>query len=167
MNNTEEARRIVNGPAAEEEPQGAEILHLRVECDGDAGEVLQRSQEVLLAILDNPAREIASLRAAVPEWFRDSCAPEETPEQARARIERRRSLPLEQQLREEREERWSVDAWLHWFTDEERFWSWWSAHVVSPNTLDISVAVTDWPAPLDALGWTFRAAGANHVEADD
>lgn len=166
MNQTEEARRIVNGPAAGEEPQGAEILHLRVECNGDADEVLQRIQEVLLAILDNPAREVASLQAAVPEWFRDACAPEEAPGQAKGRIERRRSLPLEQ-LREEREERWSVDAWLHWFTDEERLWSWWSARVVSPTTLNISVAVTDWPAPLGALEWIFRAAGANYVEADD
>ena len=113
-----------------------------------------------------PGREVASLRPALPGWFLEACAPAETPAQARARLAHRRALPRDEQLRHERDDPWSVEAWLHWFTDEERLWSWWSARVTAPDFIDLTLAMTDWPAPVAALEWTFRAAGSTEIEFD-
>ena len=166
MDGYAEVRRVMRGPDTDEQPQGAELRHFRIRCDGNAEHVLKRAQEVLLVLLHHPSRDSASLRSAVPNWFREACAPAETLEQGRARVEHQRSLPGDQQRRAGAERPWSLDAWLHWFTDEERIWSWWSARVTDPDTIALTLATTDWPAPVAALEWTFRAAGSAEAEFD-
>lgn len=163
-----EVQRLANGPGSGQEPDEAETMHLRVRCGRNADAVLHRTREVLLAVLRSPAGSgPAELRAAVPEWFRQACAPEETAEQEQGRTERRRALSPAERLREVQDRRWSLDSWLQWFTSKKRLWCWWDAQVRDPNTIDAAVLVLNQPAPVAALDWAFRAAGANAVEIED
>ena len=163
-----EVQRLANGPDPGAHPDDAETMHLRVRCGRNAHEVLHRTRELLLSVLRSPAGSgTAELRAVVPEWFREACAPEETAEQEQARAERRRALSPAERLREVQDRRWSLESWLQWFTSKKRLWCWWDAQVRNPNALDATVLVLYRPAPVAALDWAFRAAGANAVEIDD
>lgn len=163
-----EIRRLANGPESAEEPDGAETMHLRVRCGRNADQVLHRTRELLLAVLRSPAGSgAADLRTAVPEWFREACAPEETAEQEQTRLERRRALSPAERLQQVQERRWSLESWLQWFTSKKRLWCWWDAQVRNPNAIDATVLVLNRPAPVAALDWAFRAAGANAVEIED
>jgi hypothetical protein len=45
----------------------------------------------------------------------------------------------------------------------ERQWFWWDAKVEREGTLRVTVEVPGQPAPLGALDWLLRAAGAVEV----
>ncbi|WP_243788691.1 hypothetical protein [Saccharopolyspora gloriosae] len=125
MTPTEEICRIKGEEIGVESPSGMEFSHVEVNCPGNADHVLENAREVLLSVLRaferaDPNRD--QLVASVPGWFRGECAPKETSAQTRAKMEHRRSLPLTERIKEEDEEWWSLESWLHWFTDEERQW---------------------------------------------
>lgn len=61
-------------------------------------------------------------------------------------------------------ERWSVGAFVFWFTPAERFWFWWSAKIENPDLFQVEVIAIDLPFPWGSLDWLLRASGAISVE---
>ena len=55
--------------------------------------------------------------------------------------------------------------WLFWLLPEERTWYWWDGEVSGPHEVRLWVEVAGGPAPLGALEWLVRAAGADAAEA--
>jgi len=117
----------------------------------------------MLANVGPPWPEVQVWSERLPQWFVRACAPEQTPEEAEAWLRWWRSLPVQEQARASREQRWTLADWLFWLETSERTWFWWGAVVDSPDTARLIVEVPGWPAPLGALDWLLRAAGAVEI----
>lgn len=166
----QEAQRLKTSPEPGARPGALGTVQFTAACAGDAPQVLQRARDIL-AIIN--ARTLATWptsgewRALLPQWFLSACAPSKTKEESDRFMAWWRTLPPEEQARVEREEAWSLDAWLYWMTPENRSWTWWDARAFNRDSLIIAVEVKDWPFPWGALRWLFRAAGAENLTADD
>ena len=138
----EEIERVKVGSAPGELPVGGLISHVTARCPGNSAEVLERAREVLLSVLQglSGTEEGASVSDLIPRWFIDECASGAGG--------------------------WTLQNWLHWFTDEDRQWFWWDVDVVSSEVLDISIVTEDWPVPVGSFEWMLRASGATEVEFD-
>jgi hypothetical protein len=78
-----------------------------------------------------------------------------------------RTLPPAEQARASQDRRWTLADWLYWLEPTQRQWYWWDAIVEDPDTLRLVVQVPGWPAPLGALQWLLRVAGASDlIEAE-
>ncbi|WP_258341726.1 hypothetical protein [Saccharopolyspora gregorii] len=134
----DEIARVEESTALTGFPAGAVLSHAVAACPADAEPVLARAREVLSAVL----RALEAGRSPVeriPDWFRQEGSIGGT-------------------------DRWSLSAWLHWFTAEERHWYWWGADVVAPGTVRVAVATADEPVALGSLEWLLLAAGAARVD---
>jgi len=131
-----------------------------------ASSILNQSRDVLTVVLDHAGSswpELDEWRRLLPQWFVDRCAPERSEQEAQEWLRRWRDLTPEQRVRAERVEPWSLADWLHWMQPESRQWFWWHALVGSDGTLRVQLEVLGWPAPVGALEWLLRAAGADDV----
>lgn len=174
MAHDEEMRRLLDGPRPAERPHGIGLVQLVAHCEGDASEVLKRVREVLSVVLaSEPANwpPADAWRSILPAWFVSACAPEVTHAEAIAAVERRRErwqgLSVEEQSREVEQMRWSLSAWIHWFSPGQREWFWWDAEVSEFDTLHIRVEIDGHPFPSGSLRWLLKAAGARSVEEED
>jgi hypothetical protein len=161
----EEQRHLRDGPLPGERPRGVGTVTVVARCRGDAERVLERAREVLGVVLTHaaaspPRPSLGVWRRLLPEWFVESCAPEQSREQAERGLRWWRDLPPEERARVSREQPWRLADWLYWLRPPERQWFWWHAVVESPDTLRVMVEIPSWPAPLGALEWLLRAAGA-------
>jgi len=130
---------------------------------------MARAREVMAAILDGPESQQSPAefwRDELPRWFVEACAPERPREEVEQWLHWWRSLPLEEQARATREQPWTLADWLFWLDPCERQWFWWDATVDHPDRATIVVEVPGWPAPLGALEWLLRAAGAIEIFHD-
>jgi hypothetical protein len=162
----EERRHVEGGPRRGERTD--ELVVVVAARAGDPNLVLQNAREVMLAVLDHPGSPWPSLdgwRGQLPQWFVDRCAPEMSTDEAAEWLAQWRSLPPAERAEEERNRSWSLGDWLYWLEPEHREWLWWDA-VVTNGTVNITVQVSGWPAPLGALDWLLRAAGATEVTVD-
>lgn len=64
-------------------------------------------------------------------------------------------------------ERWSVDAFVHWFEPSEREWWWWGIESESEDTLTVCLAVEEYTVFHAALDWLLYASGAAVVEDEN
>jgi hypothetical protein len=132
--------------------------------------VAARAREVLRAVLAHAGPSwptVSEWRQLLPAWFVEGSAPEKSREEAERWLGWWRSLPAAEQARVTREQRWALPDWLHWLEPAERQWFWWDAVVENPETLRVMVEVPGWPAPLGALEWLLRAAGAVEVSHEE
>lgn len=164
-----EAARLENSPAEGTKPGGLGTVQFTADCPGNATEVLRRAKEVMQIVSERtlsvwPSNE--QWTSVLPGWFLSACAPPKTKEESDKFMVWWRSLPREQQARAEREEAWSLEAWLHWMNPRNRVWTWWDARVINTNTVIVAIEVTDWPFPWGAVRWLFRTAGARHLESE-
>ena len=165
-----ELRRLYEPPADDEKPEGIGIVRFDALCPDGAISCLERTREVLGAVLRNstgrwPTNE--EWRALLPHWFVERCGPEKTKEQVEAWLQWWRSLSDEEQLRAEREKTWSLSSWLYWMDPDQRHWHWWDALAEDDKKLKVATTVDEWPFPWGALAWLLRASGASRVEAEE
>jgi hypothetical protein len=130
--------------------------------------VLGRCREVLAVVIDHQAGDwpdVSAWRELLPSWFVEAC-PDESPEETERWLAWWRSLPREQQVEAERARAWSLADWLYWLEPDERQWFWWAA-TVEDDALRVAVELSGWPAPLGALEWLLRTAGATTVTVEE
>jgi hypothetical protein len=146
---------------------GRLTLALEAHCPGGAEVVLERTKDVLRGVVTPRARggawpDLGQWRRVLPGWFVDACAPEQTEEQLVAWLKRWRSLSPAEQVAEEQRQAWALADWLHWFAPgpDERQWRWLGARVITPDRLEVTLAVSGLPTAYGAFGWLLRAAGA-------
>ena len=165
----EEQRHLQTGARREERPGGAGLVRLTARSHGDAPAVLARAREVMAAILDGagpPWPPAESWRRKLPSWFVEVSGPERSQEEVEQWLRWWRSLPPGEQARAAQDQQWALADWLFWMEPSERQWFWWDASVDGPDAATVVVEVPGWPAPLGALEWLLRAAGAIEVVRD-
>jgi hypothetical protein len=141
-------------------------VRVAARCHGDAGSVRERAVEVLRAILAHggpPWPAVAEWRKLLPGWFVENSAPERSRAEAERWLVRWRSLSAEEQAKATSVQSWTLADWLYWLEPAERQWFWWDSVIESPDELHVMVDVPGWPAPLGALDWLLRAAGAVQI----
>jgi len=167
MLDAEELRRVEMGPRAGEAPRGL-LCQFTVRCPGNAPEVLSRARTVLAAVLRRDLDSWPSTHdwsRILPKAFVSSCAPERTQEEAERDLARwDRMSPREKAAHQEAP--WELSAWLYWFAEEDRGWSWWDARLENSEGFSVSVVIDGWPFPSGSLRWLFRASGASNVTAE-
>ena len=132
--------------------------------------VLERVREVLRLVLaagEGEWPDLAEWRVTLPQWFLSACAEEETPENAEKWLAWWRTLDPDARAQAARDRPWSLTDWLHWLYPPERQWFWWGASTNGDDLITITVVVNGWPAPLGALEWLLKAAGASTVVTSD
>ena len=151
----DELRRLLRGPAADEQIPAPGLTRVHVHCPGNAEEVLARVRRALtIVLLEKPRRWPTNeeWRAKMPDWFVAVCKPEMTDEdEDRLMKLARRNWP------------WTAGNWAYWFTPEQRTWRWWDARVENPDLLVIELWVEDYMV-RNALDFLLRAAGATHAD---
>lgn len=162
---TDELDRLRAGPSGQESPQGF-VVRFEAEHDEPTA-ALERMRELLVRTVPSMAngnRQAAV--AAVPEWFRDECRPEWTPEELQEEMRRRRSVSPEDRAVAERTARWSLRNWLAWLDPELRSWWWWDGRVESDGRLVVEILVEGHPFASGALLWMLRAVGCAEITED-
>lgn len=163
----EEARHLIFGPRPGEAAGGVGCIVVAV-TGPEPVSVLRRCREVLAVVIDHQAGvwpDVAGWQELLPSWFVEAC-PEESSEEADRWLEWWRSLPRDQQFEAERSRAWTLADWLYWLEPAERQWFWWDAKVEG-DALHVIVELSGWPAPLGALEWLLRAAGASTVAFEE
>jgi hypothetical protein len=166
----EELRHLDVGSRPGERASGTGTVSVVAHCHGDAGLVGERAREVMRAVLAHvgpPWPSSDEWRQVLPQWFVEGSAPEQSREEAERWLGWWRSLSAEEQARVTRAQRWTLADWLYWLDPSERQWFWWDAVVEKGDRLRVIIEVSGWPAPLGALDWLLRAAGAVGVTHDE
>lgn len=130
-----------------------------------AAQAIANAKEVLRNVAALPTSAFASGEAmsALPEWFVQACAREESNEEQASWLRWWRSLDGEARARAASERPWTVDDWLYWMRPDERQWFWWESRMASPDAGLVSVEVADWPAAVGSLLWLLRASGVDDL----
>lgn len=146
MNDAELARLKSSSINAAEPTGGIFRYPLRVECAGDAVHVDRRLRDLLFKTLERAedGLSVNEWRSVLPAWFVEACSP----------------LPASKNTSDV----WSLDAWIHWFTDEERSWEWIGSTVVNQNRFDITLSVIEFPFAKGALEWAIMTAGGTNIQ---
>ena len=141
MNTSDELRHLLKGVEPGEKAKGLGIALFKVNCPGDANNVLKRCQEVLEIVLRQDNKNWPSddkWQILLPEWFVARCAPERTLEEEEQLLELWQKLSPEEQRIASSEEQWAISEWIYWFQPEERQWFWWDAFAESDNVFTSS-----------------------------
>lgn len=156
---TSESVRLAQGPDPGEEPMRGYLVS--VSLRGDAADVIARAKAVLRDVVDLPVGAFASgaAVAALPGWFVDACAEEESDEERAAWLQWWRSLDDRARVTAADERPWTVADWLYWMCPDERQWVWWESRVAAADAGVVSVVVDDWPEAIGSLLWLLRASG--------
>lgn len=129
-----------------------------------------RCVEVLLAYIRGVRRfgsvDSRLLRASLPKWYREACAPDKTTEEAKTYIEWLRNLPYPARIEHAETPRpWTLKAWIYWMDPERREWHWVSSSG-SENRGIVWIDARSHPFADGALVWLFRSAGAVEVDSE-
>lgn len=138
---------------------GRSRTELLVACEGNSLEVLQKTTDVLIQVLEKSSDvddSIVDWEAALPTWFVRKCAPE------------MQDSEVEKFLRTEEgtktlSEIWTVSGFLYWFLPAMRSWYWSSGTIAGPDKLSIHLIVDGFPFAWGALKFLLRAAGAREI----
>ena len=124
--------------------------------------VLARLQEVLLAVLpvlDRSSGDVDAGVAALPAWFRATCAPAWDSPAGQAERERIASLRGAEARRAGWAARWTPDEAVRHLLPDERVWRFHSATVVD-EALHLCVQTPGFSTTLTSLKWLLSACGA-------
>ena len=137
-----EPDRLARGPdPGEAAPPDA--VHRAYTCPGGAAAVLERTREVLGAIVPAPRPwpDLDGWRHRLPAWFVEACSDD-------VRVS---TCVVD---------RWSLRAWVWWFQPEQRRWTWWDARAAGQQ-LTVTLAPTGVGSLLlGSLEWLLEASGA-------
>ena len=142
------------------------LFEIDAEATGTAQRVLDRSREVLTAILRAMRSASAGVEApapTLPQWFLEASGLERSVVEERAWQDELARMPQAERENAEAAERWSVSDFLYWFEPDQREWWWWGADVRDEDNVRIYLVIREFSVPHDALDWLLRAAGAQSV----
>jgi hypothetical protein len=147
----------------------AEIAAIELSVgSADSGLLLQRCREVMEVVLRHDEQQdwptLAGWRRELPEWFVVACGPEQSGEEAQRWLVWWKSLPPAEQGEVEDRQPWALSDWLEWLQPSERTWYWLGAEKDGPHRLRVWLDVDGSPAPIGALEWLLKAAGATEIE---
>lgn len=167
MNQSDEMKRVELGPQSDEPAPGLLILPYRARSNGSAAMALDRTKEVVRAVIsvpDDQWEDMQSLAQRFPQWFVGSFRPEATrKEEERWLAQWRKASPIDKhRLHEERG--WELSGWCYWMEPEHRDWQWWRSEVIHRDEAIVEVAVFEWPFASGALRWILRSSGFSAVE---
>lgn len=131
-------------------------------CEANCRAVGGRIREVLscLGARADTWPSVEVWRAALPEWFVRQCAPAlSRPEADEELAAWRRMSPVEQRARAA-SVAWSLAEWLDWMRPERCAWRLERVGEPADGSVEVSLTVDGWPAPIGAFEWLARAAGA-------
>lgn len=164
-----ERRRLIEDPAPDERAPGT-VAEAAFACRGDAGEVLGRVREMMLAanrqaMADGwPGRKAwADLLAP---WFEAACV--DAQEWLARDAERRAAadLPDGEAAAARFAAKWTVDGWLRAMHPNVRGWIWREGEAQGAERIRVSVERLDSEAGLPGeVLWLFHAAGACGIAA--
>ena len=171
MKPDEELRHLIDGSNSADVLNNPDIMIFKISCTNNAQLVLQKCKEIMQLILYHQTENWPSEEKwykLLPKWFVDVCSPETTSEEDEEYLAKWRQLsPQEQMLLEESP--WSVMEWVSWFEPNDdpynqRYWFWWDAFIVDPDTLIIAVTIIDLSIPYGSLFWLLKASGAIDIK---
>ena len=162
-----ELERLLHRPKEGERPGGIGTVRFVARCPGGtANEVLaiaKHALEVAIRFTTAGTFDESAWTATLPKRFVGNSAQPRSQEE----IDRESVLPIEERIRLQKEQRWSVRMFMNSFLPELGFrhWSWWDATVLDENHIGVAVQVKEWPFPWESLRWLFRASGADDIES--
>ena len=167
-----EEKRIIHG--ANDDPIGGlGTNRFIVHCNGNASLVLQQTKDVLLLInraLQNGLPTLEEWQNILPNYFVFRCSPinniEYTEREIVVNRKIRSVLTADEILVWRNSVTWSLENWIHWFQDEERYWYWWDAVTYQENHIFVAIEIHEWPCSCEELSWLFRGCGACFVEPE-
>ncbi|TCC19248.1 hypothetical protein [Kribbella sindirgiensis] len=163
MNADEELLRLLD-----DNPRAAREAGVQLSVESaDSALLLERCREVMVKILQHGEEDWPDLpvwQRELPAWFVLACGPERTQEEADAKLIWWRGLSPGEQMVASEVSRWALSDWLWWLEPENRTWYWLGADVVGAQHLLVHVEIDGAPAPIGALRWLLKAAGATEIE---
>jgi hypothetical protein len=126
------------------------IVNFAVHCPQNAIQVLERSKEVLEAVITNTSNPFPSdteWGSILPNWFVEECNNE---------VKQKHNV---EQIRQS--DIWTVSNWIYWFRSENRYWFWWDAVIISDKLIELDLDAKELVFPWAALEWLFLASGAS------
>lgn len=167
-----ELRRLRSGLRQGEFVQGLCVDVFDAASDLAPERLVERVKTIMSLIVErgSPAYwpSEAEWATIVPDWFRESCAPEMTSEEEERELKRRRTLSYEARLAEDRVDgAWRLSVWLSWMEPDERWWLWWDAGVSDDGTAIFGIdRLGDWYPELPGeFVWMLKACGATDVDS--
>jgi hypothetical protein len=140
-------------------------MRLMLICSAGAAESLAKLRDVLQPIENTTGRwpTVEEWEQVLPPWFVSASAPAMSPEQAKAWVERWRTMSKVEQSAAVGRQRWSLPDWLYWMEPDQAVWRWASATIRGPKELEVILEVDGWPVPLESFQWLAKTAGADDV----
>lgn len=157
-----EIERLKHGVKSDENPTGMGTVRFIVKCNGNAVDVLKTAKQALIAILELAAKRCDDegiWASTLPERFVRACRPFPSKEE----IEAFNKLPLDERVKRDGTEPWSLRELINAFVVLERWWFWWDAVILDENHIAVAVEVPEWPFPWGALRRLFLTSGASDV----
>ena len=132
-------------------PKELNLLHVSVECNGNAELVFERIKECLVLILSveeiceyHDQWRIENSYELLETWFKTNLLCDVEDEQLCSQVGKVR------------------------YFHEERDWFWWRGHVRGNDYIDVYLQVVGWPiSGFDDLRWILLCCGATEVEQQD
>lgn len=166
----EELRHLADGPRGDERPGGAGLVSVAVFAPGRSAVVLARARRVLAAVVEvggDQRPDDPRWATLLPPGFVAEFAAQESEQERERWLSWWRGLGPTERAQASRDRRWTLPDWLFWLQPDERTWYWWDATAADEDRAEVRVEVSGWPAPLGALEWMLRAAGADRTEVLD
>ncbi|GAA3594599.1 hypothetical protein [Kribbella ginsengisoli] len=119
--------------------------------------------EVVLRYGERDWPALAEWQRELPDWFVLASGPEQSEQEDHEWLVWWKSLPPDQQNEIEDRQPWALSEWLEWLRPSERTWYWLGAEQASTTLLKVWLDTPGSPAPVGALEWLLKAAGAIEV----
>ena len=117
------------------------------DCDGNAGTVATRCEEVIAAVRRGQVGgwpELDDWKRILPGWFTSACVDDREVQNCVL-------------------DRWSLRAWLHWLKPENMRWEWVGAEPEGQDRLVVIVGAVQRPYLKGALVWLVKTAGGKEL----
>ncbi|MFI5706257.1 hypothetical protein [Kribbella sp. NPDC051620] len=106
---------------------------------------------------------VSEWQRELPQWFVLASGPEHSEQEDQEWLVWWKSLPPDQQNEVEDRQPWALSEWLEWLRPSERTWYWLGAEQSSTTQLKVWLDTPGSPAPVGALEWLLKVAGAVEV----
>lgn len=147
---------------------GGLLARFCIRCDRNASEVLPTAQGVIRSILENRDR----LESMDPAWTKvlpSEFVNRSSPHPSTEEIERLALLSVDDRIKEQRKNQWSIPMVVNSFDDDLglRGWRWNFATIRSESEIELYVEVKDTVFTWRGLTWVFLGSGAKVVALDE
>jgi hypothetical protein len=100
----------------------------------------------------------------LPAWFVSACAIERSQAQAEEWLRMWRTADSTEKNRLEKERGWELSNWVYCLEPNNRFWFLVNEKIIAANQVEFTIALVDWPVPIDSFLWLIQTAGVISYE---